>query len=84
MVFCTCGCGRLFLSQASLKRHQENQAMSASASGTGNAIETITSTSLKLCGSEPSISSSDAYDLICSYNWVNKEQPTVYVPGETF
>lgn len=52
------------------------------AKGAGNVIETLESTSLKLSGSEPSISSSDRYDLICSYNWANKRQPTIYVPGE--
>lgn len=54
------------------------------AEGAGKAIDTITSASLEVSDSEPPISSSDSHDLICSYNWVNKMQPTVYVPGEIY
>lgn len=52
------------------------------AKGAGSLVDTLTSLSLKLSGSEASISSSDQYDLICSYNWANMRQPTVYVPGK--
>ncbi|KAG6368198.1 hypothetical protein INS49_002399 [Diaporthe citri] len=51
------------------------------AKGAGNVVDTLTSASLKLSSSEPPISNNDHYDLICSYNWVNKKTPEVYVPG---
>lgn len=52
------------------------------AKGAGIAVDTLTSASLELSNSEQSISSSGQCDLICSYNWVNKKRPAVYVPGQ--
>lgn len=52
------------------------------AKGAGDEVDTVTNQSIKLSGSKPSISINNKYDLICSYNWVNKKEPAVYVPGE--
>ncbi|KAK2597170.1 hypothetical protein N8I77_013033 [Diaporthe amygdali] len=51
------------------------------AKGAGDAVDTVTMASLEPSDSETIILSSDQYNLICSYNWVNKTQPAVYVPG---
>lgn len=52
------------------------------AKGAGDLVDTITEQSIKLPDSKPPISIGDQYELICSYNWVNKKEPAVYVPGQ--
>lgn len=52
------------------------------AKGAGDLVDTINNQSIKLSDSKPSISNKDQHDLICSYNWVNKKGPAVYVPGQ--
>lgn len=54
------------------------------AKGAGDAVDTVTMASLEPSDSETIILSSDQYNLICSYNWVNKTQPAVYVPGNIY
>lgn len=50
--------------------------------GLGNEVNlSISNASLQLSGSETPISSSGHSQLVCSYNWAHKTQPTIYVPG---
>jgi hypothetical protein len=49
------------------------------AKGVGERIETIDNSALE--PAETPVSSSTGYELICSYNWVNRKEPTIYVPG---
>ncbi|ROV91345.1 hypothetical protein VMCG_09679 [Cytospora schulzeri] len=47
----------------------------------GVEVRSIMATSLQLSGLETPVSSSSASRVICTYNWANMAQPTVYVPG---
>ncbi|KAK9777865.1 hypothetical protein SCAR479_05548 [Seiridium cardinale] len=49
--------------------------------GTGVMISSISYGLLGLSGNEPRVSSSGGYELLCSYNWINRAQPSIYVPG---
>lgn len=50
--------------------------------GIGNEVNlSISNASLQLSGLETPISSSGYSQLVCSYNWAHKTQPTIYVPG---
>ncbi|KAF7559945.1 hypothetical protein G7046_g4215 [Stylonectria norvegica] len=45
----------------------------------GDILKTIRSTDIS--PSQTAVTSSSGYDMLCSYNWVNLQKPTVYVPG---
>lgn len=49
--------------------------------GTGATILSVSSSSLTLSGQEPRVSSLGGCELLCSYNWINRAQPSIYVPG---
>lgn len=47
----------------------------------GGQVQSISRASLQLSGSETQVSSSGHAHVICSYDWVQTDPPTVYVPG---
>ncbi|ETS75502.1 hypothetical protein PFICI_12446 [Pestalotiopsis fici W106-1] len=49
--------------------------------GTGASILSVSFTSLALSGDELRVSSSGGCELLCSYNWIDRPRPTIYVPG---
>lgn len=48
---------------------------------TGPEVGSIGLSSLSLSGSEKAVSSTEASELICSYNWVEDKHPKILVPG---
>ncbi|KAF7537295.1 hypothetical protein G7054_g3808 [Neopestalotiopsis clavispora] len=49
--------------------------------GTGATISSVSSSSLALSGHETLVSSRGGCELLCSYNWINRARPSIYVPG---
>ncbi|KAK6193294.1 hypothetical protein LQW54_012595 [Pestalotiopsis sp. IQ-011] len=48
--------------------------------GTGATILSMGFSSLALSGQEPRVSSLGGCELLCSYNWINRARPSIYVP----
>ncbi|RSL71882.1 hypothetical protein CEP54_001189 [Fusarium duplospermum] len=48
--------------------------------GTGTHLLSIQSSEVK--SGDVAVTSDGGYELLCSYNWIIRPQPTVYVPGE--